>query len=252
MLFLLRKVRKKLMSENRITTYLLYAAGEIILVVVGILIAISIDNLNQRNKELKREKEVIESLKLEFEENLSILKYDIKRLGTVVSACQHLYENIDPEYIENSINVDSVLTHTFSFPIWDPSNYVLNDIKNSGLLSSMSDSTLKATIIDWEQWYTNLENWHSFYDARSNKYFDYILEYGNTKNVNRYIPEASYVNASKFKNRSNQTLMRNVSFENNLADKLIISNFVRDWYLKTIPKIEHLIEACENATNNDN
>ena len=51
MLFLLRKVRRKLMSENKFTTYFLYAIGEILLVVVGILIAVKIDSLNQENQE---------------------------------------------------------------------------------------------------------------------------------------------------------------------------------------------------------
>lgn len=47
MLFLLRKIRRNLMKENKITTYLLYAVGEVLLVVVGILIAITIDGANQ-------------------------------------------------------------------------------------------------------------------------------------------------------------------------------------------------------------
>lgn len=250
MLFLLRKVRKKLMKESKFTTYLLYAIGEIILVVAGILIAISIDNLNDRNKEFKREREVIKSLQLEFKENLNILRIDIGRLDTVIQSCNYLYENIGPDYIEGSINVDSVLSHTFSFPIWDPSDFVLNDIKNSGLLSSMSDSTLKASLIDWQQFFTNLENWHSFYELRSNKYFDYILENGNTKNINKYIPGVPIEYESGFK-RSNQELMRKVIFENSLADKLFISKFVQDWYHQTIPKIEFVISACEKANNNN-
>lgn len=43
MLFLLRQIRRKMLSKNQFTTYLPYAVGEIILVVVGILIAIQID-----------------------------------------------------------------------------------------------------------------------------------------------------------------------------------------------------------------
>ena len=46
MLFLLRQIRRKLLTENKVTTYILYAVGEIFLVVIGILIAVSIDNWN--------------------------------------------------------------------------------------------------------------------------------------------------------------------------------------------------------------
>lgn len=51
-----RKIRQKLLSENRLSKYLLYAIGEIILVVIGILIALSINNWNEEIKD--REKEI--------------------------------------------------------------------------------------------------------------------------------------------------------------------------------------------------
>jgi hypothetical protein len=50
MLFLLRKIRRKLLTDNKVTTYLLYAIGEIFLVVVGILIAVQIGDWNEQKK----------------------------------------------------------------------------------------------------------------------------------------------------------------------------------------------------------
>ena len=47
-----RKIRQKLIKENRFSKYLLYAIGEIILVVIGILIALSINNWNQERIEI--------------------------------------------------------------------------------------------------------------------------------------------------------------------------------------------------------
>ena len=52
-----RRIRQNLISENRFSKYLLYAVGEIILVVVGILIALQINNWNQYK--LNRQKEAI-------------------------------------------------------------------------------------------------------------------------------------------------------------------------------------------------
>ena len=60
MLFFLRKVRRKLMNENKISAYLLYAIGEILLVVVGILIAVKIDSLNQENQEKIKQTQKVE------------------------------------------------------------------------------------------------------------------------------------------------------------------------------------------------
>ena len=56
-----RKIRQRLLTENKFSKYLIYAVGEIILVVIGILIALYINN---KNEERKFDLEVIEQLKL--------------------------------------------------------------------------------------------------------------------------------------------------------------------------------------------
>lgn len=46
-----RKIRQRLLSENKFSKYLIYAIGEIVLVVIGILIALQINNWNQRHSD---------------------------------------------------------------------------------------------------------------------------------------------------------------------------------------------------------
>lgn len=48
MIRLFRNIRKQLTSENKVSSYLRYAIGEIVLVVVGILIALQINNWNEQ------------------------------------------------------------------------------------------------------------------------------------------------------------------------------------------------------------
>ncbi len=50
-----RKIRQRLLTENKFSKYLIYAIGEIILVVIGILIALQINNWNELNKIKKSE-----------------------------------------------------------------------------------------------------------------------------------------------------------------------------------------------------
>jgi len=47
-----RKIRRQLLTENRFSKYLLYAIGEIVLVVIGILIALQINIWNENRKAL--------------------------------------------------------------------------------------------------------------------------------------------------------------------------------------------------------
>lgn len=55
------------MEKNKVTTYLLYAVGEIVLVVIGILIAVSINNSNQERKLQASKLDLLESLSEDFE-----------------------------------------------------------------------------------------------------------------------------------------------------------------------------------------
>jgi hypothetical protein len=75
-----RNVRKKLFAENRISRYLLYAFGEIILVVVGILIAIQIDGI-YRDWELADEER----------DNYKLVIADLRRDSTLFAAYQKQY-----------------------------------------------------------------------------------------------------------------------------------------------------------------
>lgn len=75
-----RKIRQKLLIQNKFSKYLLYAIGEIILVVIGILIALQINNWNEYQKERTSEQlllsEIRDNLKYDlndFENNITTL-----------------------------------------------------------------------------------------------------------------------------------------------------------------------------------
>jgi len=61
-----RKIRQQLLSENKVSKYLLYAIGEIVLVVIGILIALSINNWNESKKTEVEELRYLERLKIDL------------------------------------------------------------------------------------------------------------------------------------------------------------------------------------------
>ena len=91
-----RNIRKKLLRENRVSKYLVYALGEIVLVVIGILIALQINNWNEWKKERKKEEKILMQVKnnisdsIERWERLLSISDDIcKSYDIVVEAKQH-------------------------------------------------------------------------------------------------------------------------------------------------------------------
>ena len=83
-----RKIRQKLLTENKFSKYLIYAIGEIILVVIGILIALSINNWNQEQQQKKILNNIYTTIKVD-------LQQDIKNIDKIVNSSQP----IEKEYL---------------------------------------------------------------------------------------------------------------------------------------------------------
>jgi hypothetical protein len=96
-----RKIRQKLFSENKFSKYLLYAIGEIVLVVIGILIALQINNWNQARKEDRELKEYLVKIKSHTIEDLRQLDTITKYRKQIVSQCKkariHILDKTEDE-----------------------------------------------------------------------------------------------------------------------------------------------------------
>lgn len=68
-----RRIRGRLLSEGRLGKYLLYAVGEILLVVVGILIALSINNKNELSKQRAKELHYLKNIKVDLKMKIAHL-----------------------------------------------------------------------------------------------------------------------------------------------------------------------------------
>jgi len=77
MLRYFRTFRQRLLSQNRVSRYLLYAAGEIVLVVIGILIALQINNWNEARKLRVQEIRVYEEIRHELSEAILDIQDDL-------------------------------------------------------------------------------------------------------------------------------------------------------------------------------
>jgi len=93
-----RKIRQKLLSENKFRKYLTYAFGEIILVVIGILIALQINNWNEFRKERKIEKKLIVELHLTIKNNHKDLVGGLGRWQSTTDAIDLILQVIDEKH----------------------------------------------------------------------------------------------------------------------------------------------------------
>ena len=99
MIKLFRKIRQDLLSEGKTTKYFKYAIGEIILVVIGILIALQINNWNEGRKERNLEKKLLLEYKTELDYNYKSLNFAINAMDKRADRCAILLKFIEEDLL---------------------------------------------------------------------------------------------------------------------------------------------------------
>ena len=125
-----RKIRQQLLSDSQVSKYFVYALGEIILVVIGILIALQINNWNEYHNERITEEKLLE----EVVENL---KANTLRLQSMIDRCTEDNQSADI--------IISAITHKLPYSdSLDAHFYLaLNPVDEGSFLSFVGYESLK-------------------------------------------------------------------------------------------------------------
>jgi len=100
-----RKIRQNLLMENKTGKYFKYAIGEIILVVIGILIALGINNWNNENNILRKETSLLIEMKSNLELDLEGLKWDINKNEKLLKANRTVLKSLNNGVYHDSLNL---------------------------------------------------------------------------------------------------------------------------------------------------
>ncbi|WP_445386468.1 DUF6090 family protein [Robiginitalea sp. IMCC44478] len=95
MLNFLRKIRQKLLRENKFRRYFLYALGEILLVVIGILIALQVNNWNEYRKDRATEEKILNAILEDLAVNRARLKNDISLEERTIRQARRIINHLD-------------------------------------------------------------------------------------------------------------------------------------------------------------
>jgi hypothetical protein len=207
--------------ENKTSKYFKYAIGEIVLVVFGILIALSINNWNIGRIEKDKEKAIIANLHTEFKENLKDLESIQLKLNTGIDACKRIF-NLFQEDVSTykTKSIDSLLSLSLTSPSWKPSEFVLNDLKNSGGLSKLSNNELKKLLFRWSRLFNEIKETNYEIEFTANEYIKFIKDNGSLRNIDASHPTFNYKRSSL--QIDNVKLLQNFKFENYMDDKLFM------------------------------
>ncbi|QSE96688.1 hypothetical protein [Fulvivirga lutea] len=178
MLFLFRKVRRKMLDDNKVTNYLLYALGEIVLVVIGILIAFQLEELREDYVNEEKEIKHLKLIRDEFNYNNEQLQNARVMHKFINGSTWWLVEHMPLGY--GHLNSDSLKYHlarTFGWHTYDPSMSSIEAIINSGSLELISNDSLKYLITTWKDVVEDYnEDEYILQDLYNNNYVRYFQE----------------------------------------------------------------------------
>ncbi|WP_411768400.1 DUF6090 family protein [Winogradskyella sp. A3E31] len=136
--------------ENKTSKYFKYAIGEIILVVIGILIALQLNNWNEQRKASQAEKNLLIGLQNEFKLNLEKIDGSVELNQTNIDACFRITEMIRDNTLEKqTVKLDSLLGRLGVISSFDARRAVTDEIINSGKLDILKNDALRVLITRW-------------------------------------------------------------------------------------------------------
>ena len=235
--------------------YIKYAIGEIILVMIGILLALQVSNWNNIRLEAKKEQTILKNLRSDFNENIA-------EFNRIYGSCSDTYKSsirlleiikddskINPSEIEALIN--SIVNGFYSLDLNAAS---IDEIKNSGSLNIIKDAELRKQISKWSFMVADTEDdIEIYYDYMFNFFIPSLTNKSVLRNIgipNRLIKVGNLpqISSSGFTVDYNKTI-RTLEFENQVYNNLLNVVFVLQAYKNVETYLYQTLELIESNIN---
>ncbi|MFH6768585.1 DUF6090 family protein [Gaetbulibacter aquiaggeris] len=184
-----RKIRFDIMEKNKTGKYLKYAIGEIVLVVIGILIALSINDWNDIKKNAESELIYYCRILEDFELDKQLIDELKDKANYRIDSSKKILLDLDSGKKEKHYIINQFILATRS-EVYEPRNVTFKDLISSGNLKLLDDITIKNSLI---QYYSELENKQLQLKQNRDEIIKKVFELVNTSIEIGAIQEFEYV-----------------------------------------------------------
>jgi hypothetical protein len=184
MLKIFSRIRQKLLRENKIGSYLKYAIGEILLVVIGILIALQVNNWNEGRKTKIRERDVLSRLQQEMVQDslrlkgqMDLVTYKVRQAERLLFAFKNGSEvENPPEFVRDVFLVGRGNSYLPYIPVYDElvANGELGIIQNEEIIKQISSYLNRMNGLQ-SFLYDEGDTRRSVYNAHIHRYFSALI-----------------------------------------------------------------------------
>ena len=243
-----RKIRQNLIMENKTSKYFKYAIGEILLVVIGILIAVQINTWNQHRQAKSKEIKILTQLNIDLKENLTEIKGLHESIKASNKSGQQMLDHIN---ISNEVT-DSLKHWVEGFNasnIFNNANTTYKNLENSDDHIISNDSIRLQITLMYEREFANIHKRETmFYDGYLPNYnLELIKNFKTSPVMNKWLDDLKLavntpINLSDLK--QNETYK-------NVAVELYNFRLLRlEWLHESITKLDTLITTIDEEISN--
>lgn len=243
-----RKIRYDLMNQNKTTRYFKYAFGEIVLVMIGILLAIQANNWNIERTATKELNQSLTKLLVELNKDKELLNELVDQNSNIISmldSCLIILNNPQNYSIEKFDSFYHYTNYTMSF---DYSTESFNELSSQGKLKLIDNSKLSDSLI---RYYGNT-NYKSVEDALIDHTRDNLRAYTTGFDFFNSVDDQDTYKASDFdiKRKNLDDYRNDVRIINGIRFKIVLHRIIEVNYKDILPRTNHLIKTIEQELKN--
>ena len=231
-----RKIRRNLLTEGKTGKYLKYAIGEIILVVLGILIALQINNWNEERKQSKLEESTLIELRANLLADIQDFQADINGYSSAANSCSIVIDFIDGKTpYSDSLNFHLGIIRIQG--VFAPTKVAYENLKLLGIKLISNDSLRNTMSNLYEVQYRYAEG----YLGAEYQFDNQILGEFYIKEMQEYSPYR-YAKPVDF-----ESLIHNQEFRNLLVHrKMKLEDWFKNLYERNMRKARQVVEMIDN------
>ena len=249
MIIFFRRIRKRLAAENKPIQYLRYAIGEIVLVVIGILIALQIHNWNEDKKLRAIEQQYLLALKEEFTFNRGELDRIMNRNQLNFENALKILDNTGPGKTEiTEETLGKLLMGSLSQETqFDPNQGVLDEIISSGKLVIFSSDELKFALSSWSGNLYRVRLQEQELLAMRSRTIELVRNNANLRKTLDTVLEGMGISKTKFE-QSNLHLLKSVPFDGHMTGfATMCRNLNNNQYPKLVEEADRILRLIEDS-----
>ena len=243
MIKIFRKTRYELMDkkppaerEGNTRKYIKYAMGEIVLVVIGILMALQLNNWNTERKQNIESREIAKRLLLETNRNSVLLKSGVDEGNKMLDDLLQFLKMTGNNYKEKNIaKTDSLIYQIISSPYFNLNTSVLEQAISTGSLANIQSDSLRNLIYELPSAISKLKDkvtFVAYHDSNflMKRYYKFI----SLREIDgKFSDYADELGRSNFSNIDNRIILSDMQFESMVDNKYFNLRSMVNTYIET-------------------